>query len=202
MKGVVFNLLESFICEGWGDDVYEEILAQCPLHTQEPFVGPGTYPDADLVSIASATANHLGLSLPEALRAFGVYSLPHLVGSAPDLTRPLTTPEALLLAVDGVIHVEVRKLFPKAQPPQFTVRKNDDDSLHLEYRSDRKFCPFLEGLFDGLGDYFDHDIRAVKQVCMYDGADHCGYTLHISPRVSRRPPEDPVPTSHRSLDGR
>ncbi len=183
MKGIVFNLLESFVCEGWGEDVYEEILDRCPLHTQEPFVGPGTYPDADLVSIASATAKHLGLSLPDALRAFGAYCLPHLVGSVPDLVGDMDTPEKLLLAVDGVIHVEVRKLFPKAHPPQFAVRINPDRTLHLEYRSERKLCAFLEGLFDGLGDHFDRDIRAEKHACMHDGSDHCAYTLQVSARA-------------------
>jgi len=183
MKGVVFNLLESFICEGWGDAVYETILEGCPLHTREPFVGPGTYPDADLVSIASATARHLGLTLPDALRAFGAFCLPHLVGSVPDLVAPMKTPEALLHAVDGVIHVEVRKLFPKAHPPRFVVEDQPDGTLRLEYRSDRKLCAFLEGIFDGLGDHFGCDIRADKQACMHQGADHCAYQLSISARV-------------------
>jgi len=184
MKGVVFNILESFVCEGWGDEVYETILERCPLHTKEPFVGPGTYPDADLVIIAKATAHHLGLPLNDALRAFGAYSFPVLAGSVRELIADLTTPQALLHAVEGVIHVEVRKLYPEAKPPRFVVRDRPDGTLRLQYYSQRRLCAFLEGLFDGLGEHFDCDVLATKQACMHDGADHCAYDLTIAPRAA------------------
>ena len=41
MKGVIFNLFEEFVCESFGDEVWEEILDSAELKTQEPFVGPG-----------------------------------------------------------------------------------------------------------------------------------------------------------------
>jgi hypothetical protein len=87
MKGVIFNLLESFISEGWGIEKYEEILDLCPLQTKQPFVGPGTYPDADLVTIASKAADTLGLPLPVALRAFGKFCFPKLAPKVPQLVE-------------------------------------------------------------------------------------------------------------------
>ena len=78
MKGVIFNYLEEFITENWGEEKYEEILGECPLKTKEPFVGPGTYPDTDLLAIVSKTVEKLGITLPDALRSFGKFCFPKL----------------------------------------------------------------------------------------------------------------------------
>jgi hypothetical protein len=177
----VFNLLEAFIVDGWGEDTYDEILGACPLHTKEPFVGPGTYPDADLFAIASKTAERLGLPLPDALRAFGQFCLPRLVDFSPALVAEYRDPRALLLRVDDAIHVEVRKLLPKAVTPRFTFAEGPDGALVLRYESARKLCAFLEGLLVGLAQHFDHAVRYDHAVCMHDGHDHCELVVAFEP---------------------
>ena len=42
MKGIIFNIAESFIVENHGEDVFDDIIANCQLETKEPYVGPGT----------------------------------------------------------------------------------------------------------------------------------------------------------------
>ena len=46
MKGVVFNIFEDFVCENFGDEVYEALLDACPLHSKGVFVGPDLPPTA------------------------------------------------------------------------------------------------------------------------------------------------------------
>lgn len=187
MKGVVFNLLESFICEGWGDDTYEEILSGCPLHTREPFVGPGTYPDADLMTIAAATAERLDLELDDALTAFGEYCFPHLMARFPHINVDARDPLTFLKSVDGIVHVEVKKLMPSAVTPSFECIELDGDALELRYRSKRKLCPFATGLIRGLGTHFNAALRITHGPCLRDGADYCGFRVELDPRGEVRP---------------
>jgi len=185
MKGVVFNLLEAFVCENWGEDAYEDILALCPLKTKEPFVGPGTYPDSDLMTIAQQAAAALQTPLPGALRAFGHFCFPRLVEKCPSLVAQYKTPRELLLSVHNVIHVEVRKLYPAAVTPDFSFEEVGApgepaqlDQLIMHYRSKRKLCAFLEGLLQGLSDHFGEKIEFTHDACMHRGAEAC--RLHLT----------------------
>jgi len=181
VKGVVFNLLESFICEGWGEDTYEGILDMCPMHARGPHVGPGTYPDADLMAIAGAASAHLGLSLPDALRAFGRYSFPHLAAQVPGLMDTFDDARTFLQNIDGVIHVEVHKLMPEAVTPRIQVEPIGSHRARLHYHSRRRLCAFMEGLLSGTGDYFGSVIDFEHTACMHSGAPHCEYELVFTP---------------------
>mgnify|MGYP001610707167 CR=1 FL=1 len=57
MKGIVFNLLEEYITDVLGEDAYDAIVGECDLITREPFIGPGTYPDEDLVEIITKASD-------------------------------------------------------------------------------------------------------------------------------------------------
>ncbi len=179
MKGVVFNLLEAFVVENWGEEAYESILDLCPLQTKEPFVGPGTYPDADLFTIATAAAERVGVPLPDALRAFGKFAFPHLVAKFPDYAKDASTAREFLLGVHSVIHVEVRKLMPEAVTPSFEYRDDDGSALTVRYQSSRKLCHFMEGLLDGLGAHYGTTLEHEQVCCMHDGAPHCDFRVRF-----------------------
>lgn len=177
MKGIVFNLLEDFIIDGWGDEAFEDILSLCPLETKEPFVGPGTYPDTDLFTIATQAANKLGVPLSDALRAFGKYALPKLVKKYPTFLEGHTDAKSFLESVDGVIHVEVRKLMPKAITPQFTYEDSGPDGLIIRYASARKLCHLMEGMLEAVGEHFGQDLEYQQNRCLHSGDDHCEFAL-------------------------
>ena len=185
MKGLVFNLLEDFIVEGWGEEAYEEIFAECPLKTKEPFVGPGTYPDSDLVTIAQVGAAKLGVTLDEALVAFGKFSFPRLAAKVPKIMRYQRDAKRFLMSIDSVIHVEVRKLFPEAVTPRFTCVDVGEDRLEIRYESDRGLCRFMEGLLLGVAEHFETDIAFEQTACLHRGADHCHFALRFAGRGER-----------------
>lgn len=177
MKGIIFNLLEDFISEGWGDDVYEEILAMCPLKTKEPFIGPATYPDSDLLAIVDKVCEKLGVSVPQAVHAFGKYCLPHLIAKFPVFVQGHEHPKTFLKTIDNVIHVEVRKLFPDAKPPRVTWEDPALNRLVLTYVSERKLCALMTGLLEGVAEHFKTPIQYTHTKCMRNGADVCEFHL-------------------------
>jgi len=60
--------------------------------------------------------------------------------------RSHTDAFAFLSSLDGLIHVEVLKLYPQAELPSVPVTKMDDRELVMEYRSKRPFADVAEGL--------------------------------------------------------
>ena len=177
MKGVVFNLLEDFITEGWGADTYEDILSRCPLHTREPFIGPSTYPDADLLALVGKTCERLGVSTTDALHAFGRFLFPRLAEKVPSFLHGHVHPRTFLKTVDDVIHVEVKKLFKGALTPRITWEDGPDDTLVLHYQSSRKMCALFTGLLAGAGEHFHVPLEWSETACMHRGAERCSFDV-------------------------
>ena len=61
MKGIIFNLLEGFLTERLGEEKSDELIESCSLKTREPFVGPGSYPDEDLLAIVDRAVEVTGM---------------------------------------------------------------------------------------------------------------------------------------------
>ena len=61
----------------------------------------------------------------------------------------------MLEHLDGDIHVQVRKLYPDADLPRFTVISRTDNSMRLRYFSERELYPLAEGLMDAAAAHFD-----------------------------------------------
>ncbi|MBC8400785.1 MAG: heme NO-binding domain-containing protein [Candidatus Marinimicrobia bacterium] len=180
MKGIIFNLLEDFIIESLGEEQYEDILGECELQTDEPFVGPGTYPDEDLLAIVNKAVEALGITLPEALRAFGKFCIPKLTSKFPDFMTPHKHPKSFLKTIDTIHHVEVKKLMADAEVPHFSFEEPADDRLILRYHSKRKFCHLMEGLIEGVADYYGSPIQQKQSRCMLEGDDFCEFDLKFS----------------------
>ncbi|HPG28589.1 MAG TPA: heme NO-binding domain-containing protein, partial [Myxococcota bacterium] len=88
--------------------------------------------------------------------------------------------EAVLVSVDGVIHVEVQKLFPDAITPRLVCEDAGADRLVMTYRSERGFCHLVEGFLDGVSDHFGTKIDYHQSSCAHDGADACRFELGFS----------------------
>lgn len=180
MKGVIFNLLEQFIEGELGEGKYEEILSACDLETQEPFVGPGSYPDENLMAIVGQTVEASGLPAPEALRRFGRFCFPILAEKFPVFLEPHNHPKPFLMSVDSIVHVEVRKLYEGALLPDFTYENPGPDRLVIRYRSARRLCYFMEGLVEGVADVYETPIRYRQNQCMLNGAGACEFDLEFA----------------------
>lgn len=154
MKGVIFNLLEEFAVETFGAEFYEEILDEVDLITTEPFVGPGTYPDEDLLAIVAALVRKADMPLPQAVRTFGHWLFPRLAERVPPEMLQHDSAKSFLQTVHDIIHVEVRKLYAEAQPPDFTYEDPGPDRLIIRYRSRRRMFDLMDGLLAGVADHY------------------------------------------------
>ena len=177
MKGIIFNLLEDFIVEKFGENKYEEIIASCALQTNEPFVGPGSYPDEDFFAIYSKALEHLKIPSAEALRTFGKYCFHKLASKYPIFIKMHNHPKDFLKSVDSTIHVEVRKLYKDSETPKFTYRDPAPNKLIMEYTSKRKLCNFAEGLIEGVSEHYKIPIQCKQLQCTLNGNKVCEFDL-------------------------
>jgi hypothetical protein len=193
MKGSIFKLFESYVVEVHGAAAFEDLLDATDLETDGPFVGPGTYPPGDLVALLTTASMHTGRSVDDLLRGFGRYAFAFLAATIPTLMEGLDDPRSLLFDLEHVIHTEVRKLYPDASPPRFVVTETGPGELTLRYESGLGLFALVEGLLDGLGDWYgtvvDH-----RRVCV-DGTDAV-FAVRVGGPVSE--PSEETPAENRS----
>lgn len=177
MKGHIFNLLEQFIVEVSSEETYEEILESCEFITQEPFVRPGSYPDEDLAEIVNKTVEKLGISLKDAHYGFGKWIFPHLMKMAPPEVLNYQTPKEILLALDYIHMVEVKKVIPDAEPPRFYCTDTGPNTLDMVYSSPRGMFDIVDGVLASLEEYYSAKIEYSKEMDDSGPFTICKYKL-------------------------
>lgn len=176
MKGIIFNLLEETTTAAHGEDHWDDLLDQ--TQAVGSYTSLGSYDDAELVSLVSAHAAATHTDIPAALSGFGEASMPHLAGRYDVFFAPHCTTRAFLLTLNDIIHAEVRKLYPGANPPHFEIDDSDPAVLRMTYRSPRQMCTLAEGFIRGAAEHYREKVTIGRPACMHRGDDHCA--LHLT----------------------
>ena len=184
MKGVVFKHFESFVVDSFGEELYETVLGEAELGSDGVFLGPETYPDADLFALVGKVLEKTGLELPAALQAFGRFLFDALADGAPVYLEGHDL-RSFLESVDSVIHVEVRKLFPDAETPEIEFQDAGPATFVMRYRSSRQLCHLFRGLLEGSAARFGEKIDYRESDCMLHGADACEFRVQVAGEVNK-----------------
>lgn len=161
MKGVIFNTVEEAVVDLGGEDLWDDLLDAAGVSGS--YTALGNYPDEELVAIVGAASDALGLPVPEVLVTVGRAVLPHLAGRVPELVAQVDTAQEFLSSVHEVIHVEVKKLYPDAKPPDLAYQFLDNGGLELSYKSGRHLEDLAEGLLLGTGDLFEQPLSVSRR---------------------------------------
>ncbi|MCH9683126.1 MAG: heme NO-binding domain-containing protein [Deltaproteobacteria bacterium] len=180
MKGVVFNIFEEFVRDSFGAQTYEALLDAAGVPPTEPFVGPSTYPDETMTTLVVTASKMLNTEIPVLLRKFGAALFYGLHAKAPGFAEAHHDARSFLLCVEGVVHMEVRKLYPDAYVPTFEYTTPSEDTLGITYRSKRRMCHLMEGLLDGMADYFGTTIQQHQTQCMHQGGETCEFVIQFN----------------------
>ncbi len=188
MKGVIFVLFEEFVVQNWGEATFESLLADCPHTAREPFVSPKTYPDQWIVDLLTAACTRLHVAAPDALRAFGKFCFAGLANRFPGFVHGLTDPRKLIESVNGIIHVEVRKLMDGAEPPSVRCESvaGEPNSIDVHYDSKRGICALMSGLLDGCAEYFASQYEHTHTTCKHRGDASCTFRINFPALVPAR----------------
>ena len=170
MKGIVFTELLEMIENQYGYALVDELLSDSELPSGGSYTAIGTYDHAEMVTLVQKLSQKTQLPVPTLLRAYGRY----IFGSFTRIYRPFVdrTDSAfeLFKSVHHYIHVEVRKLYPDAELPHFTVAQPADNHLTMRYESERKLADFAHGLIEGCLTHFGETATVTQTNLTPDGS--------------------------------
>lgn len=177
MKGHIFNLLEEFLIEAVGINQYENLLEKCQFSTDAGFIRTANYPDEHLNELVDHAVVALGITKAQAQHSFGRWLLPHLAKLVPDNLMSHPHPRVFLNTVDYIHRVELKKLYPDALPPTFTYQDSDGGGAVLNYNSPRAMFDLVEGVLQGVADYYDTVMIVERRLRPDQGPGACDFLI-------------------------
>ncbi len=171
MKGIIFNVVEQTICAEHGMQTWDMLLTSSGL--PGGYSSLGDYPDEDFYRLIAVGSQALGSPPEELTRHLGQSALVGLAERYPHFFAPHTTTRGLLLTLNDVVHAEVRKLYPHANPPEFSFTDTPEGDLLVEYRSARRLCAFADGMIVGAATHFGESVVVRHQLCTSSGDELC-----------------------------
>src|ERR1051325_8195517 len=127
MKGIVFNLVEEVVRAEYGEDTWDDLLEAAGL--DGAYSSLGSYEDDDLMKLVCAASSALQLPPNEIVRWVGRKALPLMAKAHPHFFAPHTGTRSFVLALNDIIHPEVRKLYPAAAVPVFDFDASQPEVL-------------------------------------------------------------------------
>jgi hypothetical protein len=171
VKGIIFNLVQEVVEEAHGETAWDSMLDAAGLDGS--YTSLGSYGDAELVALVGAAAGLLQLPADDILRWIGERAMPLLAERFPAFFADHAGAQPFLLTLNGIIHPEVRKLYPGAIAPDFDFEAPSPDVLLIGYRSQRRLCVLAEGFIIGAAAHFSQRVSLDQPSCMLRGDDRC-----------------------------
>lgn len=152
MKGVVFTEFSEMVEDRFGLAVADAVLEASP--NKGSYTAVGDYDFRELVAMVGDLAERTSLPAATLVEAFGHHLFGRFVEAYGQMFVGISTALDLLEKVEDHIHVQVRKLYPKAELPRFDVER-DGSTLYMTYRSPRCLSDLARGLIQGCLDHYE-----------------------------------------------
>ena len=177
MKGIVFNLFEEAVSQAYGEAAWDQLLDAAGL--DGAYTSLGSYDDAEIAALVRAAAEALNIPEDTVLRWFGRRAMPLLARRYPVFFDSHANARSFLLSLNGIIHPEVRKLYPGARTPVFDFDTSVAGVLKIGYTSPRRLCALADGFLHGVATHFGERIELEQHECMHRGDARCIFHLRF-----------------------
>lgn len=164
MKGFVFSEFLDLVEEKFGYKLQREIIQKSGISHEGVYVSAGYYPFEEMQMLVVALSEQTKIEVPVLLREFGKFLFGRLAKGHAQMISEHRTAFALLEAVNGYIHVEIRKLYADAELPEFRTISRSESSLQLEYKSKRKLEALAEGMILACGEHYGTPLQVSLKV--------------------------------------
>ena len=177
----MFDLLEAAVSSAHGAHAWDDMLDA--TGAAGVYTSLGNYQDSELVALIGALAARTGESEPWTLRWFGRTAMPMLAAAYPAFFVDQDDIRTFVVALNDIIHPEVRKLYPGADVPTFGFRRVDEATVVLRYGSPRRMCALAEGLIEGAAAQFGQQVTITQRDCMLRNDELCTIEVHVDDRA-------------------
>jgi hypothetical protein len=163
VKGLVFTELLEYLESQGGLKLTDRIITGSNLPSGGAYTAVGTYDSAEMLSLVGTISSVTGKPAREILLSFGHALFPRLLETHPNMPGRRDDAFSLLEDLHGIIHVEVRKLYPDAELPSFRAERLSANRMRVSYESTRPFADLAEGLIRGCCAHFGEAIEMTRE---------------------------------------
>lgn len=183
MKGLVFVELLAMAEDAFGEDVVDGVIDRALLPSGGAYTAVGNYPCDELMALVGGFSHHSGIEAPELQKLFGRWMMNSFVRHYPDFFVGRSGSLDMLAVIGDKIHVEVRKLYPDADLPQFDVVRPDQHTMQMTYRSPRALADFCHGLIEGCVTHFGETAVIDRNDRLAGGKTEADFSIRIGTKV-------------------
>lgn len=171
MKGIVFTEFLELVESKFGLEMVDKIITQSKLESEGAYTSIGTYRFSEMLQLLGNLSNNTGISTDNLLLVYGEHFFGVIEKSYPGLLNTYKDPIEMLASIENHIHMEVRKIYPKAELPTFIIEEKTESSLILIYKSSRAMHHFGLGLMNKTFEYFNSTATIVLERIKKDGSE-------------------------------
>lgn len=131
MKGAIFTEFLDMVEERFSPELVERILDQTTLPSGGSYTALGSYSHHEILSLFNQLAQMTGAEAETLQQAFGEYLFNKFAVLHKPFMEGASSSLDFLEKVESYIHVEVKKLYPQASPPQLTCTRIDKNRLEM-----------------------------------------------------------------------
>ncbi len=168
MKGMVFTELVEFVEEKFGFEVADGMLEASLLEEKGTYTQAANYTFEELVAIVSRLAEITKIPMVDLIEVYGRHLFGRIVGLYPPMVANFSSSLPFIAQVDTFIHPQVKKLYPDADLPSFSVISLSENELVIDYTSNKPLMPLARGLMLGAADYFGETIEITEDDTIHD----------------------------------
>lgn len=180
MKGMVFTEFLDMVEERYSPELVERIIAASELPSKGAYTSIGTYDHQELARLVTELGRAVEVPVPTLLHVFGHHLFGRFHAGFPNFFAHKTDALDFLESLEGVVHFEVKKLYPDSELPRFEISRPSQDELVMVYRSSRGLAEFAAGLIAGCIEHFGNVVDC-QQDDLSDGSG-----THVRFRLVRR----------------
>jgi len=159
MLGIVFTSLIDMLEEKTSPEFADDVIVEAKLENDGAYTAIGYYPFEDMQRLLTVLVEKTGKSANELLYDFGIFLFGKLGVAHGDVLANTSGILDMLAHLDDDIHVQVKKLYPDADLPRFSVLSRTDSTMKLQYYSERDLFALAEGLMDAAADFYGAKIH-------------------------------------------
>lgn len=163
MKGMIFCDFLEMVNDVFSPEMVENIIEASHLPNDGAYTEIGTYDHHELIRLVTHLSKETNIPVSDLEIAYGKYLFKKLYKRYPELVSSMPSSFDFLQQVDDQVHVEVLKLYPEAELPQFICKLKNPGLMTMEYRSNHPFADLAEGLILGCAEHFNEQINIQRE---------------------------------------
>lgn len=171
MKGVIFTEFLDLVEEKFGLEMVDTIIENSDLDSGGIYTSVGTYNFSEMLSLLTNLSGETNISIDDLLEVYAEHFFGIIEVSYPGFLAQYQEPLEMLASIENHIHVEVRKIYPDAELPTFTIEDRTETTLVMIYKSSRAMYSFGKGLMNKTFEHFNSSATILMEKLKEDGTE-------------------------------